>query len=47
MAQIVALLFKIVRVVLYINVAFEPRPERSEEISHADIWRKNHPAIEF
>ena len=28
-------------------MAFKQRPERSEEISHMYIWRKNYPEIEL
>lgn len=47
MAQIVALLFRIVREVLYVKVAFEQRRERSEDISHTHIWRRSHAEIDL
>lgn len=47
MAQIAALLLKIVMEVIYIKVEFRQRSERRKEVSHADIWRKNHQAIQL
>lgn len=44
--RIVTILFRVVKEVLHVNVAFEQRSERSEEISYAALWERNHPGIE-